>query len=58
MPWGKLHWTRTFEIFDGDPLPYGLTPQNRRVVERLAQDLHEQGFISALPDIESLFIHP
>jgi 4,5-dihydroxyphthalate decarboxylase len=55
-PWGKLHWARTFELFDGDPLPYGLTPRNRRVVELLAQNLHEQGFIDSVPDIDSLFI--
>lgn len=58
MPWGKDHWERTFEWFDGDPLPYGLTPQNRMVVERLARDLHEQGFIDTVPDIDSLFIVP
>ena len=58
MPWGKAHWERTFELFNGDPLPYGLTPQNRRVVAQLAQDLHEQGFIDHVPDIDSLFIRP
>jgi 4,5-dihydroxyphthalate decarboxylase len=58
MPWGKAHWERTFELFDGDPLPYGLTPQNRMVVERLVRDLHEQGFIETVPDIDTLFIVP
>jgi 4,5-dihydroxyphthalate decarboxylase len=58
MPWGKVHWERTFELFQDDPLPYGLTPQNRRVVEQLAQDLHEQGFIETVPDIDTLFIVP
>jgi len=56
MPWGKAHWARTFELFGGDPLPYGLTPVNRLVIGQLARDLHEQGFIESVPDIESLFI--
>lgn len=58
VPWGKGHWERSFELFEGDPLPYGLTPINRRVVEQLAQALHEQGFIDCVPDIDSLFIRP
>ena len=28
------------------------------VVERLARDLHQQGFIETVPDIDSLFIVP
>jgi len=58
MPWGKTHWARTFELFGGDPLPYGLTPVNRMVIDQLAHDLHEQGFIEAVPDIDSLFVIP
>jgi len=58
MPWGKAHWAQTFGMFDGDPLPYGLTPVNRRVIDRLARDLHEQGFIESVPDLDSLFIVP
>ena len=58
VPWGKLHWARTFELFDGDPLPYGLTPANRLVVDRLAQDLARQGFIESAPDLDRLFIVP
>ena len=54
-PWGKAHWARTFELFEDDPLPYGLTPSNRRVVERLAGYLVQQGFIPRLPDIDALF---
>jgi len=25
VPWAKEHWTKTFQRFGGDPLPYGLT---------------------------------
>jgi 4,5-dihydroxyphthalate decarboxylase len=58
VPWGRVHWERTFGLFDGDPLPYGLTPQNRLVVAQLVQDLHEQGFIANVPALEELFIIP
>lgn len=56
MPWGNGHWLRTFEVFGGDPLPYGLTPTNRLIVQRLAEHLQEQGFIDSAPDVESLFV--
>jgi 4,5-dihydroxyphthalate decarboxylase len=55
VPWGKAHWAGTFELFGGDPLPYGLTPENRKVVERLGQYLKQQGFIESVPTIEKLF---
>jgi 4,5-dihydroxyphthalate decarboxylase len=55
MPWGKAHWARTFELFGGDPLPYGLTPVNRLVVDRLAHYLENQAFIESVPDLDSLF---
>lgn len=58
VPWGKAHWARSFEIFGGDPLSYGLTPVNRMVVERLALYLQQQGFIAAAPDIDALFALP
>lgn len=58
VPWGKTHWMRTFELFGGDPLPYGLTPVNRLVIDRLARDLLEQGFIRAIPVIDQIFTVP
>jgi 4,5-dihydroxyphthalate decarboxylase len=54
-PWGKEHWTDTFELFGGDPLPYGLTDINRRVVATLAGYLQRQGFIDKVPDLDELF---
>ena len=54
-PWGKEHWADTFELFGGDPLPYGLTPLNRRVIATLAGYLQGQGFIDEVPDIDGLF---
>jgi 4,5-dihydroxyphthalate decarboxylase len=58
VPWGGAHWVRTFERFGGDPLPYGWTSANRLVVERLARNLHEQGFIGSVPDVDRLFARP
>jgi 4,5-dihydroxyphthalate decarboxylase len=58
VPWGKTNWARTFEIFGGDPLPYGLAPLNRMVIERLALYLKQQGFISETPEVEKLFALP
>ena len=55
VPWGKSHWTRTFELFGGDPLSYGWTPENRVVVERLGQYLEQQGFVPRIPDVDTLF---
>jgi 4,5-dihydroxyphthalate decarboxylase len=58
VPWGGAHWVRTFERFGGDPLPYGWTSANRLVVDRLARNLHEQGFIGSVPDVDRLFARP
>ena len=57
VPWGKSYWAKTFARFGGDPLPYGLTPSNRMVVAKLAEYLHDQGFIPAAPELDSLFVH-
>jgi len=56
VPWGKAHWARAFEVFGGDPLPYGLTPVNRRVVETLIRYLARQGFIEREPAVGELFL--
>jgi 4,5-dihydroxyphthalate decarboxylase len=56
MPWGMRHWIKVFDQFDGDPLPYGLTPLNRSVVERLAGFLRDQKLTSRQLSIEDLFL--
>jgi 4,5-dihydroxyphthalate decarboxylase len=58
VPWSGAHWARTLDLFGGDPLPYGWTPANRSIVERLAANLHEQGFIPAVPEVDRLFAMP
>jgi len=54
-PWSARHWSETFALFDGDPLPYGLAP-NRRVLERLGAYLCAQGLARTLPPLDTLFI--
>jgi len=46
-PWG--------DAMDQDPIPFGLTAKNREIVQTLLRYLHEQKFISRLPDIDPLF---
>jgi 4,5-dihydroxyphthalate decarboxylase len=58
LPWAKNTWSRVFDIFGGDPLPYGLTPVNRMVVAKLAGYLKDQGFIDQVPKVDSLFTVP
>lgn len=54
--WAVADGVRALRDFGGDPLPYGLTPQNRVTIALLGQYLVEQGFLRALPDIEALFL--
>jgi 4,5-dihydroxyphthalate decarboxylase len=56
VPWGKQHWASMFELFDGDPLPYGLTGDNRKVISRLAEYLTDQTLIANPVDIDGLFV--
>jgi 4,5-dihydroxyphthalate decarboxylase len=55
-PWSARHWERVFALFGGDPLPYGLTSENRRVVERLGAYIVQQGFVGAVPPLEDIFL--
>lgn len=58
LPWGKAYWDKTFQRFGGDPLPYGLTPSNRMVIDRLGRHLQTQGFIPQVPAIDAVFAVP
>jgi len=58
VPWGKAYWAKMFQRFGGDPLPYGLTLSNRRVIDRLACHLQTQGFIPQIPAIDAVFAVP
>lgn len=46
-PWG--------DGVDEDPIPFGLTDKNREIVQTLFRYLHEQKFISKVPDMDPLF---
>jgi 4,5-dihydroxyphthalate decarboxylase len=56
MPWGMRHWIKVFDQFDGDPLPYGLTPLNCSVISRLARFVYDQKLASRELAIEELFL--
>jgi 4,5-dihydroxyphthalate decarboxylase len=47
-PWGDTQ--------DDDPIPFGLTAKNSEVVEMLFRYLHEQKFISKVPNIDDMFV--
>lgn len=56
LPWGQRYWTRMFDRFGGDPMPYGLTELNRKIVGTVGQFLYEQKLIEKLPDVDALFL--
>ncbi|MGE3149088.1 MAG: hypothetical protein AB7K04_08485 [Pseudorhodoplanes sp.] len=56
VPWGLNNWKKQFAAFGGDPLPYGLTDLNIKVVLKLAEYLLDQKLIGAMPDVSSLFL--
>jgi 4,5-dihydroxyphthalate decarboxylase len=56
MPWGARHWKKTFDLFGGDPLPYGLNEINRKVIARLAKHLYDQKLIARSVDLSALFL--
>ena len=55
LPWGDVVWERTLARFGGDPLPYGMSPLNRRNLDALGRHLHDQHLVRALPSVEALF---
>ncbi|MBF9233850.1 PhnD/SsuA/transferrin family substrate-binding protein [Microvirga alba] len=55
LPWGEPHWEQSMALFDGDPLPYGLTERNRCNIQTLIEYLHDQKLIQRKPHIDELF---
>lgn len=47
-PWG--------DPCDNDPIPFGMTEKNREIMATLLRYLHEQKFISRVPDIDPMFV--
>ncbi|MGZ3282061.1 MAG: ABC transporter substrate-binding protein [Xanthobacteraceae bacterium] len=55
-----IAWVRTAleeqeEVLGPDPWAYGLTPANRKNLETVLRYTHQQGMISRMPSLDSLF---
>lgn len=55
MPWGEARWADMLETFGGDPFPYGLTSDNRRVAQTLATLLQAQELVAKAPVLDEVF---
>jgi 4,5-dihydroxyphthalate decarboxylase len=55
VPWSTQHWTKTLDLFDGDPIPYGLTPTNRHVIELLQSFLLQQRLVQRNVPLDDIF---
>jgi len=56
IPWGKRYWTDVLDFFGGDPLRYGMTAGNRKVVGKLISYLYEQRLIPRELPVDDLFV--
>jgi 4,5-dihydroxyphthalate decarboxylase len=54
-PWSAAHWRRVFDLFGGDPLPYGLVAPNLKTLAVFGRYLREQQLIGREPDLPALF---
>jgi 4,5-dihydroxyphthalate decarboxylase len=55
LPRGDRIWDEVMDTFGGDPMPYGLTPINRKAVDLLIGYVHEQGLIRNRPTVDEIF---
>lgn len=55
LPWMTAEIDEIFEIFGGDPWPYGLEP-NRPTLEALVTYLHDQALIAEPVKVDDLFV--
>lgn len=55
LPWGGGMWNEVMEVFGGDPVPYGLTADNRKTIDKLQDYLIEQQLIGRRYDLNGLF---
>jgi 4,5-dihydroxyphthalate decarboxylase len=55
IPWGSVHWRQMFDLFGGDPMPYGLGKQNRTTLQTFVGYLREQSLIGRQADLMMLF---
>jgi 4,5-dihydroxyphthalate decarboxylase len=55
LPWGTAAWDDVMQLFAGDPVPYGLTDGNLKIIEKLQDYLIEQQLIVRRHDVADLF---
>ncbi|MEX2542907.1 MAG: hypothetical protein WD314_13950 [Trueperaceae bacterium] len=55
LPWGRVAWDEIDQLFQGDPLPYGLTSNNIRTLKKLGDYLLAQRLIQRPVDLASMF---
>jgi 4,5-dihydroxyphthalate decarboxylase len=56
LPWSEQLWDRAADIVGRDPLPYGLSAENRRVIERLVDYMLDQKLIARRIPVDELFV--
>lgn len=56
LPWSEQLWDHTADVFGRDPLPYGLTADNRRVIEKLVDYMLDQKLIARRIGVDELFM--
>jgi 4,5-dihydroxyphthalate decarboxylase len=55
LPWSRAQWCEALDLFDGDPLPYGLTARNRLALDKAVAYLLEQQLMGDCPAVDQLF---
>ncbi len=56
LPWGNDNWSQTMELFQHDPLPYGLGADNQAIIDKLQDYLLDQQLIRRRQAITDLFV--
>lgn len=55
IPWANTAWGRVMNLFDEEPLQYGLSPANVRVIGKLLDYLLDQQLIARRMELSELF---
>jgi 4,5-dihydroxyphthalate decarboxylase len=56
IPWSSSAWGAVMDFFDEEPLQYGLSPANRKVIDKLQDYLLEQQLINRRLTLAELFV--
>ena len=57
LAWYRAAWEEQERVLGPDPWEYGLTDNNRKILETLVGYSHEQGLIKQKPALEQLFLN-